>query len=306
MTTLFEAIELYINALSKDGKSINTIKSYRADLNNFVTWIEAQDSKGEGATGGTGVQSAREKDIEKYVQFLKTSGGAPATANRRIVSLRKFFEYLAATNVIQSSPATKQKVKAVQRQNTVKWLDRSEVNRILTATETQSNAGMTKKIRDKAIIMTLVNCGLRVSELCDLELNDLDWANGMLTVRSGKGDEFGKFRLVPFGKSTQHAVKEYLGVRGSDSKSVFISERQSKMTERAVQFVAQKLSKESGVDFTVHHLRHTFGKQVADQTNGRLEAVAQLLGHESIETTRIYVTSSMKELAKAVEAIEFE
>lgn len=301
MITMINAIEQYMNTLINEGKSDNTIKSYRLDLKYFLEFIEAQDSKGEGATGGTGVHSARKKDIEKYVEFLKSSGIAPATANRRIVSLRKFFEYLTSKGVIATNPAADIKVKAIQRQNTVKWQSREEVNRVLSAAETQSNAGSKKKIRDKALLSVAVNCGVRVSELCDLQLTDLNWNAEIVIVRKGKGD---KYRMLPFGKAAQTAVKAWLEVRDRESDYVFTSERSDKMSTRAVQLVFEKLSEESGVKITPHNLRHTFGKNVVDKIG--LQSAAEMLGHESIETTRIYSTPSMKEMAKAIEAIEFE
>lgn len=131
----------------------------------------------------------------------------------------------------------------------------------------------------------------------------MDYNASLLTVRDGKG---AKYRKVPFGKSTQAAVKTYLDMRESQSSYVFVTERGDQTTPRAVQHVVKKLSEISGVDFTVHSLRHTYGKNIADETGGRLEVVAQPLGHATIETTRIYVTPSMKELTKVMEAVEFE
>ncbi|MDQ1913275.1 tyrosine-type recombinase/integrase [Paenibacillus sp. GD4] len=296
-----EAIEKYIDALKTDGKSATTVKGYAHDLKLFGAWLDDISSKG--GIPGAGVSAVAKNTLEKYAQFLKTSGAAPATANRRIIAVRKFFEYLAKEGVIETNPAADLKTKPVQRQNTVKWLDRNEVGRVLYACETQPHAGLLKKTRDKALIMVLVNCGLRVSELCDLQLDDLDYNASLLTVRDGKG---AKYRKVPFGKSTQAAVKTYLDMRESQSSYVFVTERGDQTTPRAVQHVVKKLSEISGVDFTVHSLRHTYGKNIADETGGRLEVVAQLLGHATIETTRIYVTPSMKELTKAAEAVEFE
>ncbi|WP_459911419.1 tyrosine-type recombinase/integrase [Desulfotomaculum defluvii] len=147
-----------------------------------------------------------------------------------------------------------------------------------------------------------MNCGLRVSELANLRTADVDLDNGILTIFSGKGD---KFRKVPLGKATVKAVNEYLEQqKNAETDYLFTSKRSPKLTDRAVQHLFERISKTVGFKVTPHMCRHTFCKQIADKT-GKLEVVADLAGHSNIETSRRYVTPSMKELKKAIEDVEF-
>lgn len=298
-----EAVDLYVKALGSEGKSDQTIKSYVAALNKFNEWLDENSTKG--GTPGDGVQNIGKNTLTTYVQFLKTSGSAPATMNQRIVTLRKFFEYLTLQGVTPTNPAADLKTVKVQRQNTTKWLEPGEVDRVMWACTAQNNAGEAKKARDKALVSVMVNCGLRVSEVSDLDLNaDIDWVNGMLTIRDAKGTNGGKTRLVPMGKKTRAAIEAWLPFRKGTGTYVFTSERGDRMTDRAIEHVLEKLSKVSGVDCSPHTLRHTFGKRITDKFG--IQVAAQLLGHEDINTTRIYATPNMRELSKAVEAVEYE
>lgn len=116
-----------------------------------------------------------------------------------------------------------------------------------------------------------------------------------------------RFRMVPIGKATVKAVQSWLKSRKDFSSTdyLFTTQRADRMTDRGVQHLFQVLNERTGIEVTPHKCRHTFAKQLADKT-GKLEVVADLCGHKSIETTRIYTTPSMKELKKAVEAVEFD
>lgn len=294
------AIEHYINALNEQGKAETTIKGYKNDLTKFVEFIETT-IKDEAHAGGTGVANIPHKAFEEYAQFLKSSGFKPATINRRIVSVRKFFEYLHGEKLISENPTGKVKTVKVAKQNVIKWLDPVETQQLLNAVDDMPHTGKEKKIRNKAILSVFLNCGLRLSELCDLRIEHVFFDRSYLMVVDGKGD---KTRIIPMGKVTQEAVKLWLAIRDSDSPYVFSSERSDQMSTRAVQHLIESLATISKLDMTVHSLRHTFAKRFAEKTNGNLEALAQVLGHESIETTRIYVTSSMKEIARVMADME--
>lgn len=300
-----EAIALFLQHLEAKGKSALTAKNYKVDLVRFVEWLnEREGNEDPHHTPHTPAQVGR-ITVKDYAQFLKTSGSvapATATANRRIISLKAFFSFLHETNVIPVNPTTDLTTKAIQRQNDVKWLTRDEVSKLFHAIETAPHESPAKKSRDKAVLTLLLNCGLRVSELSNLKTNDLALDKGILTVFSGKGD---KFRKVPMGKATIKAVQAWLKVRFAASNYLFTTQRADRMTDRGVQHLFQVLNERTGIEVTPHTCRHTFAKQLADKT-GKLEIIADLCGHKSIETTRIYTTPSMMELKKAVESVEFE
>lgn len=303
--TFEQAINLFTEDLEAKGKSSLTVKNYKVDLERFVAWLNENTTKEDPHTTPTTPGEIGRVTVKDYAQFLKTSGKvAPATANRRIISLKAFFTFLLDKGIIATNPTTDVKTKSIQKQNEIKWLSRNEVSKLFHALETAPREGKEKKSRDKAILSILVNCGLRVSELAELKLDDLDLEKGFLTVFSGKGE---KYRKVPVGKATTKAIQEWLSYRKADAETnyLFTSKRSPKLTDRAVQHIFEKLTKAVGFEVTPHMCRHTFCKQIADKT-GKLEVVADLAGHTNIETSRRYVTPSMKELKKAVEIAEFE
>ncbi len=296
-----EALTLFLDDLKNKGKSETTIKNYKADLGRFRDWLNDREDDPTGR--GPGVSGVGRIVLKEYAQHLKMSGEVkPTTVNRRIISLKSFFKYLHDTNRIPTNPATDIKVKRIQRQNETRWLTRNEVGKLFHAIDTAQHQGKLKKARDKAIITVLVNCGLRVSELCNLRIDDIDFKAGLITVQDGKGS---KYRKVPFGNATKKAILNYLDERNSKSEFIFVSKRAEQMTTRGVQHLLQRLSELTGLEVTPHMLRHTFAKQVADKT-GKLEVVADLCGHADVNTSRRYVTPSMKELKNSVKEIEFE
>ncbi|RYD01929.1 hypothetical protein N752_27790 [Desulforamulus aquiferis] len=123
-------------------------------MERFVAWLNENTTKEDPHTTPGEIGRVTVKD---YAQFLKTSGKvAPATANRRIISLRAFFTFLLDKGIIATNPTTDVKTKSIQKQNDIKWLSRNEVSKLFHALETAP--------RDKAILSILVNCGLRVSD----------------------------------------------------------------------------------------------------------------------------------------------
>lgn len=277
--------------LLRQGKTENTIKNYLADINNFTNYPHHR---------GDTPLSASKIDIEEYTRWLEKSGRAYTTINRRIMSLRTFFDFLIEKGVRSDNPAEEVKAKKVARQNETRWLERHQVRQIFEAID-KTNNQESKRVRDRAIISVLVNCGLRVQELCDLKMENLDFEHGIIEV-VGKG---GKYRKIPFNKATQKAVQRWLQYRDLDTPYVFHTERSLKMTPRAVQHVTKQLSEVLPFTFTVHQLRHTALKNVADVT-GKIEIVAAIAGHESVETSRRYIEPSLQEISEAMQQNEYD
>jgi site-specific recombinase XerD len=287
-----QAIALFIEAMKEEGKSENTIKNYLSDLKTF--------EKFTGVGRGDGVLSARQNDIKKYTQQLEKSGLAKTTINRRLQTLRTFYAKLSQMGVIEANPTIEIKAKKVARQNETKWLERHQVRAIFEAIDKQRQ-GESKRALQRAIFSVLVNCGLRIQELCDIKMNDIDWNSGLISV-VGKG---GKFRKVPFNNATQRAVLKWLQYRNLDGEYLFHSERSDHMTPRAVQHMTKRLSEQLNFDFTVHQLRHTALKNIAD-TTGKIEIVATVAGHENVNTSKRYIEPSLKEIGEAMKRSEFD
>jgi site-specific recombinase XerD len=285
-------IKLFVDKMKEKDKSNNTIKNYVADLKNYVKWL--------GVHHGDAPASAPQKAFRKYIQHLEKSGLATSTVNRRIQSLRTFYQTLIEVGIREDDPTEGIKSRKIAKQNDTKWLERHQVKAIFEAIDKQKQ-GEDKRFRERAIISVLVNCGLRVSELCDLKMDDLDFKGGFIDV-IGKG---GKFRRVPFNPATQRAVKQWLQFRSLDTPYVFHTERSPKMTPRAVQHITKKLSEQLNFTFTVHQLRHTALKNIAD-TTGKIEIVATVAGHESVNTSKRYIEPSLKEIGDAMKQTEYD
>ena len=179
-----------------------------------------------------------------------------------------------------------------------RWLEKRDVDRLIRAVERHGTT------RDLAIVLTLRHTGIRVSELSNLMLSDVEASErkGSLTVRSGKG---GKFRVLPLNVDARRAIASYLEVRPMVSTDrLFVGQRGEGVSSRAVELLVAKYARLANLEgVTPHTLRHSFGKHALD-AGADLVSVAALLGHERLETTAIYTTPSRRDLEKVVEKLE--
>ena len=309
--TVSDAITLYEAFLIDQGKSELTVKNYVGDVRQFEQYYANTLPK----TTVVSLKGSVEV-VKDYANLLKKDIDVKtSTTNRKIVALRQFFHFCsndeALSTEVPTDPMNNVGVTKVQGggQHAVKWLGREEVESILNAIPKIPRTNQQTIARNRAIILTLVNCGLRVGELSELRIGDIDFEKGVLSIRHGKGD---KFRQIPITKGTLEAVYQWLVLRAEgqeeplkESNYLFISERAAKLSERGVQHLTQVLSRVSGIEFSPHTLRHTYCKNIANAT-GQLQIVADLAGHSNINTTRIYTAPSMPELRKVVEGVEFE
>lgn len=287
-----ETLERFAGLLKDAGKSDNTIRNYMADMRHVIN--NTPPNKGHTP------QNTTQKAIETYVHQSEKSGLSKSTVNRRLQSLRTYFHLMKQAGHIDEDPTEGITQLKVAKQNTTDWLERYQVKAIFNAIESRKMPEH-KRIKDRAIIMVLVNCGLRLQELCDVKMSDIDWDKNIMKV-VGKGD---KYRIVPFNPGTKKALQRWLQYRDVDTPYLFHTERSDFMTTRAVQHMIKGLNDELNFAFKPHQLRHTALKRVADVT-GRIESVAEFAGHDSIETSRRYITPSMKEINEAMKESEYD
>lgn len=281
-------MEQYLVELEGE-KSEHTIKSYRSSLNQFVEWL---NGSWEDINNMEDITPSIIRDYKQYVE----SRYKPATSNNRLIILKGLLEQ--HTGGFKANPIPAIQLKAVATQNATKWLERDDIPKLFHAIDIMARTSDNRKTMYRAIIGILVNCGLRVSEIVALKVKHVDTKGGLLFV-NGKGN---KSRTVPYGDKTRELLNEWLDVHNG-GEYLFYSQRTLQMTTRAIQHIVKRLSKDTGIDFTVHQLRHTFAKKVADST-GRIEAVSSLLGHANIQTTRRYIEPSIKELQSYVNQVE--
>lgn len=288
-------IDQFVEDLKRQEAAPKTVTNYRSDLVCFARWF--RDSTPEPFSPG----NITATDIRTYKSYLQTVAGcAPATINRRLAALRKFLHWAMAAKQVSENPAIAVKgVKSPQRGP--RSLEKRLADRLVRAVEKDAATGAGK--RNLAIVVTLLNTGLRVGELCALRLTDLRISErkGTVTVRSGKGS---KHRTVPLNIDARQALERYLEVRpATGDDHVFLGQR-GPLTPQAVELVIEKYARLAGLDeVTPHTLRHTFAKRLLD-AGANLVTVASLLGHERIETTARYTQPTNWDLEKAVGLVE--
>ncbi len=221
---------------------------------------------------------------------------AVASINRALVMIRRFLEWLVVEGRLEANPA--KGVKELRRQQLApKGLERADVRRLLREIELRQD------IRAAAIFGLLLFTGCRVSDFVNLELTDLmiGERSGSVVFRHGKG---GKQRTVPLPLPARRALQEYLETRPPVSSKVFIGER-GPITDDGVRALCQKYSALVGVRLHPHLFRHTFAKQFLADTGNDLVSLAQLLGHENLQTTSRYSQRSGNQLAEEVERVGY-
>jgi integrase/recombinase XerC len=279
----------------------STLRNYRSDLRDFITWWEC----GEG--GGIPFEPAAvaTPTLTQYRAHLQTiQKKAPTTINRHLVSLKRFFTWCADQGQISRDPAKAVRSVPSQRSAPRQLSDKEEAR--LVATVDQYGT-----LRDRALIYLLLHTGLRSCEACHLKLTDLEInpRSGWLIVRSGKR---GKQRRVPLNITIRKALEVYLNELAINSEKtapgqfVFRSEKGGGLTERGLRYVVAKYVQIARLeDVSPHDLRHRFGYRLA-KTGTPLQEIAQLMGHDSTDTTLLYTKATGADLEARVEKLAWE
>jgi site-specific recombinase XerD len=282
-------IEDFILHLESRDRSSHTIQAYKLDLRQFCQWFEqVNDDEMQ-------PHLITPTDLREFKHYLIEEQLRPATINRKLASLRAFLKWAVGEGTIESVPRMPQGVEQVS--SAPKALDRREMNSLSRAVERHGNS------RDQAIVFLLLNTGLRVNELSELDLADVEMSErkGKVIVRSGKG---GKRREVPLNVEARRALSAYMEAREEDdSQALFLSQQGSRLGSRGVQDVVGKYGRLAGLDsLTPHMLRHTFCTNLL-RGGVDIVTVAKLAGHSDISTTSIYTQPAEKDLQKAVEGL---
>ncbi len=238
------------------------------------------------------------QDIRDFLEEQIEAGLSKATIRRRIVALRRYYSYLVSVKYCTINPfvfvdAPKASIRYP------KILSEDQIEDLLN--EEKFNKYFLSE-RDEAIIFTLATTGIRVSELTNMKLQDIDFENRILHI-FGKGN---KERLVPFSKKCrtklEYYVKEFRPLLTSKAKSiptnvVFLSYRGRPLEPRSIEFILKKYEKKTNhfFDLHPHKLRHSFATALLEK-GADLRLIQDLLGHESINTTQIYTHVSQKTL----------
>jgi site-specific recombinase XerD len=305
---MIHELEAFEDYLRQQERAELTVRGYLTDLRQFAHWFE--QTNGEEFS----LPAVTPSDVREYRQHLTTvQRHKPATVNRHLASLSALMVWGRKTGRIEHNPT--EDVRGVpQIQQGPRSLDRKEQYALQRAIEKDIQLSRIRyphrwrtHQRDASMAIFLLHTGLRLSEALSLRLDDLQVSErkGLVTVRQGKG---GKSRTVPLNTEARKALQAWLDARPeSGATYLWISLENGSsgaLSGRSVQRALLRLGQSAGLErLTPHVLRHSFAKNLIDAKVG-LEKVAALLGHSNLNTTRIYVTPTQRDLVQAVERLE--
>ena len=279
-------IDAFIDTIwIEKGLSTNTLNSYKSDLEKYFNWIESNSLK---------YKELSRSDVLEYLAYLFGQKLEGKSVARNLSSLKAFHNYLILKDITKSNPCEKIEtpkfVKSIPSS-----LSENEVEKLLDAPDENTFIG----IRDKTMIETLYSCGLRISELVDLEIIHVNLRQGVIRVL-GKGQ---KERLVPMGQKLINLIGIYFSkleenkIKNS-SNFLFLSQRGKKITRQAFWHRIKIYATKAGLEnnkISPHILRHAFATHLLN--NGAdLRVVQLLLGHSDLNTTQIYTEVAKRRL----------
>ncbi len=286
---MYDLIEDYKRYLTLNQQaSEHTLEAYLRDIGRFTDFLISE-----------GIESYEDVDnyiVRTFIAKLRLGEISEVkisdnTLARNISALRSFYYYLIEFHNYDKNPFVNVK-QIKQKQNIPEFLFFNEVEQILDSIETNDFIGL----RNRLMFEMMYGCGLRVAEVSDLRVSDINIQERYIRV-IGKGS---KERIVPFHPLIQDLLKEYLDVYESYDKNhdyLFINHRKNKLTTRGIQYILDQVVLKSGLNKNVspHMLRHSFATHLLD--NGAdIKIVQELLGHANISTTQIYTHVSIDKL----------
>jgi len=306
-------LDEFVAHLRTQDLSRYTVDGYRRNVAWFFAWLKEQTGR------DMPLAEVTTFDLQRYRDHLIDAGRKPSTINRRIAALRAFFAWAVGGGYTTTDPTagiksiqhkrrapkglSKQQVYLLQRQAAA----RRQLAEAQAGKDTEGQQRITPAVvlarRDEAILAVLIYTGLRVGELVNLRLRDVE-----INARSGKVCVYGKgrgkkYREVPLHVEARKALEAYLDVRpGNKDGHLFFSQR-GPLKERGVQFRLQQIGEEAKVEVSPHKLRHTFASQLLREAGVDLVTTSTLMGHESVNTTAIYTQPTEADLEAAVDKL---
>jgi len=258
------------------GASANTVSSYMRDVHQYFRWLDSE---------GLAAQKATQADVDRYSKYLTSLGKSVATVTRSLASLKSFYGYLQSNQIVSSNPAKGLTLEKVER----------KLPQILTSKEVelfleQPDPRDAKGCRDKAMLELLYATGIRVSELINLNLDNLNLSAGFLRCVNAKRE-----RIIPLYPTAVKALGDYIQnvrpqmIERPDERSLFVNMNGSRMSRQGFWKLIKHYQDQAGIqkDITPHTLRHSFAAHLLE--NGAdLRSLQEMLGHADISSTQVY------------------
>jgi integrase/recombinase XerC len=272
-----------------------TLRNYLSDLRQFAAWYEATSAAGSEGGSAFGPPEITTPTITRYRDYLQQNCALkPASVNRALISIKRYCAWAVGVGLVGRDPAQGVKLVGQEEPGLHQLSDKEEARLVKEVTANGS-------LRDRTLIVLMLHTGLRVHEVCQLQRGDLTLHQRSGSIRvQGKRN---KYREVPLNSTARQALEEYLVVLPAERTYLFPSEKTGQaLSERGLGYVIKKYARAANLPrLRPHDLRHRFGYRMAQVVP--LHRLAQIMGHDSLDTTMIYTKSTKADLQQAVEKI---
>ncbi|MBU5482910.1 site-specific tyrosine recombinase XerD [Clostridium sp. MSJ-11] len=274
-------IDKYNKNLLSKNLSKNTLDAYIRDVKRFQDFIDKRNEE---------LSSVDEITVMAYVQHLKKNKRANSSIVRNIVSVRNFYKFLKREGIVDENPIINYEIPKITR-NIPKILTIEEVDKLLSAPDVSTEKGL----RDKAMLEVMYATGVKVSELLNITIFDINLKLSYIKCKGSKNKE----RVIPIGSYAVNCLNDYLNIRSSLNSNnldyLFLNLQSSKMTRQGFWKIVKGYAKLSGIkkEINSYTLRHSFAVHLL-QNGADIKSVQELLGHSDMTTTQIYSTISKK------------
>ena len=268
----------YLNFLKNTKKSSdNTIQAYKRDLNFFFEYLKKNNLE---------YLNVEYDDIQKYIEELNNEGRKAASISRRLATLRSFYGYLLKKKLIKAIPTNKVNTPKVEKKAPM-ILTADEVEILLS----QPKSDDLKGIRDKAMLEFAYATGMKVSEIINLDLKDVNLVDSYVVCNEGYSK-----RVVPLGRISKEALVEYLDnsrpylLKTEEEKPLFVNVMGNRLTRQGFWKIIKQYQEQAHIEkeITPHVLRHSFATHLL-QNGADMRAVQTMLGHTDIASTQVYM-----------------
>ena len=271
-------VKLFLEFLQNEKKlSDNTLQSYKRDIIQYQNYLEEN---------GINYAKVSKEDIKAYLNYLKQIGKKPSTISRNLASIRSFYQYLIRTKKIKNDPTEDVQSPKIEKR----------VPSVLTAQEVELLLEQPKDVdlkgtRDKAMLEFAYATGMRVTEIINLNIEDVNLEGEYVICRVGS-----KQRNIPLGSLSLKALKEYIDearpilIRNEKEKALFVNVNGQRLTRQGFWKIVKYYKEQAHItkDITPHVLRHSFATHLL-QNGADLKAIQTMLGHSDISSTQVYM-----------------
>lgn len=270
-------IKLFLEFLQNDKKlSDNTLQSYRRDIMQYRDYVNNKDIN---------YAKAKEEDVKEYLGELQKEGKKTSTTSRSLASIRSFYQFLLRSKKVKGDPTVSIQSPKIEKR----------VPSVLTSDEVELLLDQPKDVdlkgtRDKAMLEFAYATGMKVTEIIDLDIEDVNFTEDTVTCSSGK-----KSRVIPLGTLAEKALREYVEearpvlVKNESTKALFVNVNGSRLTRQGFWKIVKYYKEQAHIEkeITPHVLRHSFATHLL-QNGADLKSIQAMLGHSDISSTQVY------------------